>query len=145
MDRRGRVIGVNTQIISRSGSNSGIGFAVPVNTAKRVIPVLISEGSYDYAWLGITGVTLGRQEAEEMGLPPETNGAMVIEVANDSPADQAGLRASDSSLEIEGRTVPLGGDVIVAIEGSEVKDMDDLIVYFDHPVPPWRPSHPGSP
>jgi 2-alkenal reductase len=130
LDRRGRVIGVNTQIISRSGSNSGIGFAVPVNTAKRVIPVLISEGSYDYAWLGITGVTLGPQEAEEMGLPPETNGAMVIEVANDSPADQAGLRASDSSLEIEGRTVPLGGDVIVAIEGSEVKDMDDLIVYL---------------
>ena len=74
LNRQGRVIGVNTQIISRSGSSSGIGFAVPIDAAKRVIPVLIQDGRFEYAWLGISGTTLRPNVAELMDLPQDTRG-----------------------------------------------------------------------
>ena len=130
LDRHGRVIGVNTQIISRSGVSSGVGFAVPVNTAKLVIPALIEDGRYEYPWLGITGSTLGPEVADQMELPRNTGGALVIQVNGDSPADQAGLRGSDSSFTSQGLELPVGGDVIVAIDGATVRDMDDLIAYL---------------
>ena len=130
LDRLGRVIGVTTQIISRSGVSSGIGFSVPINTAKRVIPALIADGHYEYSWLGITGSTLRPGVADRMGLPRNTGGALVIQVSAGSPADQAGLRGSGSSFTLEGVETPLGGDVIVAIEGAAVKDMNDLIAFL---------------
>ena len=130
LDRLGRVVGVTTQIISRSGSSAGIGFAVPIDTAKQVIPALISDGRYEYAWLGISGTGLRREIVREMGLPRGTGGALVIEVANDSPADRAGLRGSDRTVVIDGQTLALGGDTIVAINGSPVKGIDDLITYL---------------
>jgi 2-alkenal reductase len=130
LDRHGRVIGVNTQIISRSGVSSGVGFAVPVNTAKQVIPALIEDGHYAYPWLGITGSTLRPEVAERMDLPRNTGGALVIQVSDDSPADLAGLRGSNSSSTSPGLESPVGGDVIVAIEGAPIRDMDDLIAYL---------------
>ena len=72
LDRQGRVIGINTQILSRSGSSSGIGFAVPINTAKQVVPTLITEGSFEYAWLGISGTTLNHDLVRLMELPEGT-------------------------------------------------------------------------
>ncbi len=130
LDRLGRVIGVNTQIISRSGVSSGVGFSVPVNTAKLVIPALIEDGQYEYPWLGITGVTLLPEVAEEMDLPKDTRGALVTQVNGDSPAARAGLRGSDTSFTYHGVELPVGGDVIVAINGTQVRDMDDLITYL---------------
>ena len=130
LDRQGRVIGVNTQIISRSGVSSGIGFSVPIDTAKQVIPALIKDGRYEYSWLGITGSTLGSEMAEEMDLPRNTGGALVIQVNSDSPADMAGLRGSARTINLDGIDIPSGGDVIVAIEGVAVKTMDDLISYL---------------
>ena len=130
LDRHGRVIGVNTQILSRSGVNSGVSFSVPINTAKRVIPALIEDGLYEYSWLGITGSTLRPVAAERMDLPRDTQGALVIDVAEDSPADQAGLRGSDESFTLDGVEYPTGGDVIVAIIGVPVRDMDDLIAFL---------------
>ena len=130
LDRRGKVIGVNTQIISRSGASSGVGFSVPINTAKRVVPALIEEGRYEYSWLGISGSTLRADVAELMGLPRDTGGALVTQVTLDSPADKAGLRGSDRTAALEGVDYPVGGDVIVSIDGSEVDDMDDLISYL---------------
>ena len=130
IDRRGRVIGVNTQIISRSGVSSGVGFAVPINTAKQVIPALISDGRYDYSWLGITGTTLRPEIADQMNLPRNTGGALVIQITGDSPADKSGLRGSDRSVTIDGLELPFGGDVIVAVDGSHIQDMSDLIAYL---------------
>jgi 2-alkenal reductase len=130
LDRQGRVVGVATQIISRSGSSAGIGFAIPIDTAKQVIPALISDGRYEYAWLGISGAGLRREIVREMGLPQGTGGALVIEVAKDSPADRAGLRGSDRTVVIDGQTLALGGDTIVAINSSPVKGIDDLITYL---------------
>ena len=130
LDRHGRVIGVNTQIISRSGVSSGVGFSVPINTAKRVIPALIEDGRYEYSWLGITGSTFGPVVAEEMDLPRDTGGAQVILVSDDSPADRAGLKGSDSTFVLDGVEFSVGGDIIVAIDGSVVHDMDDLIAFL---------------
>ena len=130
LDRHGRVIGVNTQIISRSGVSSGVGFSVPVNTAKQVIPALIKDGRYEYPWLGITGSTLRPEAAEQMDLARDTRGALLIQVSGDSPADLAGLRGSDGNFTFRGVELPVGGDVIVAIDAAPVRDMDDLITYL---------------
>ncbi len=130
MDRQGRVIGVNTQIISRSGVSSGVGFSVPINTAKRVIPALIEDGRYEYSWLGITGSTLRPAVAEQLDLPRDTGGALVIQVSGDSPADRAGLRGGNNTFNVDGSEFSVGGDIIVAIDGSAVRDMDDLITFL---------------
>ena len=130
LDRNGHVIGVNTQIISRSGANSGIGFAVPINTAKRVIPELIEHGQYQYAWLGISGNSLTPDVAELMDLPRDTRGTLVIDVTKDGPAEAAGLQGSDRSKLLEGVELRLGGDIIVAIDDTPVLTIDDLIGYL---------------
>lgn len=130
LDRRGRVIGVNTQIASNTGASAGIGFAVPINTAKRVIPELIETGKYEYAWLGISGASLTAEYAELNGLPRDTRGALVIEVAADSPASSAGLKGSDQVATRQGVEVPVGGDVIIAVDGTGIADMDELIAFL---------------
>lgn len=130
LDGNGRVIGVNTMIISNFQVSSGVGFAIPVNIVKRVVPVLIEEGHYTYAWLGIRGRALERGIAEAMGLAPEQRGALVIEVVQGSPAARAGLRGSSKTIKLDGASVEIGGDVIVAIDDQPVRSMDDLIVYL---------------
>jgi S1-C subfamily serine protease len=130
LDRHGQVIGVNTQIISRSGASSGIGFAVPIDTAKRVVPVLIEEGKYEYAWLGISGTTLTPDAAELMELPGDMKGALVIDLSQGGPADQADLQGSDTTLNRDGIDYRLGGDIITAANGEPIRDMDELITYL---------------
>ncbi len=130
LDRRGMVIGVNTQIISNNGANSGIGFAVPINTAKRVIPALIEGGIYEYAWLGISGTTLTAETAEMMGLPRDTKGTLVMEVAEEGPAAAGGIQSSDTTSIVEGINFRLGGDVIVSLNGEPIEGMDQLITYL---------------
>ncbi len=130
LDRNGHVIGINTQIISRSGASSGIGFAVPVNIAKQVVPSLIGEGEYEYSWLGISGTTLRPDLAEAMDLPRRTQGALVIDVVRDGPAENAGLEGSEGTLEMDGLELPIGGDIIVAIDGDPVETIDDVIGYL---------------
>ncbi len=130
LDRGGQVIGVNTMIMSRYRSSAGIGFAIPVSIVKRVVPELIEEGDYVYAWLGIAGRDLERNTAIEMDLPPGQRGALIIEVVEESPAEKAGLQGSDERARIDGVEVPIGGDVIIAVEDRQVSGMDDLIVYL---------------
>jgi 2-alkenal reductase len=130
LDRFGRVIAINTQIISRSGVSSGVGFAVPISIAKRVIPALIEDGHYDYSWLGITGSSLRSEIAVNMDLPKNTGGALIIQVSGDSPADDAGLKGSGESFIIDGIEFPSGGDIIVAIDGETITRMADLIAYL---------------
>ena len=130
LDRKGRVVGVNTQIISRSGSSAGVGFAVPINAAKRVIPVLINEVSYEHAWMGISGSTLSPDVAGLMDLPEDTRGILVIAASEDGPPGQADLRGSDRTVESEGIDYPVGGDVIVSINDFPTNEMDELISYL---------------
>lgn len=131
VDTRGRVIGVNTAIRSLTGVNSGIGFAVPVDTVKRVVPHLIEEGSYQYPYLGIesqTGFSLA-ELAEPLDLPVE-EGVLISNVREGTPADEAGLRGGDREVEVMGVPVMAGGDIITAIDGYELSSFDDLIAYL---------------
>jgi 2-alkenal reductase len=130
LSRHGEVIGINTQIVSRSGSSSGVGFAVPVNIAKRVIPTLIEGEKYEYAWLGISGGTLTVEAAEFRNLVTGTRGALVIAVAGDGPADRAGLEGRDRSAEFNSDEFRFGGDIITAINDQPITDMNDLITYL---------------
>jgi 2-alkenal reductase len=130
LNRFGQVIGINTQIISRSGGSSGIGFAVPINIAKQVVPTLIKGQKYEYAWLGITGRTLTPDLTAAIDLPADIHGALVLAVAAGGPADKAGLKGSDKTAVEAGQQLPVGGDVITAINGQAVDSMDDLITYL---------------
>lgn len=126
LDSRGAVIGVNFQIQSLSGANDGIGFAIPINTARRVVPELIKAGRAEHTWLGIEGRTVTPELAKALNLPVD-QGAQVVAVVKGGPADLAGLRESSRQAIIDGRTVPTGGDIIVAAGGQPVHKMEDLI------------------
>ena len=127
LNRFGRVIGINTQIISTTGNFSGVGMAVPVNIAKLVIPSLVETGEFNYSWLGVTIVTVEAAYAEALDLPPGTQGALIASVVPDSPADRAGLREADSVVEYGRLEYPAGGDVILAIDSHTITSTDDLI------------------
>ena len=130
LDRKGHVIGVNTQIISRTGVNSGIGFAVPINIAKQVVPSLVEDGEYEYSWLGISGTSIIPDIAEGMDLPRSTRGALVIEVVPGGPAYEGGLQGSDQSFTLDGLDLKIGGDIITSIDGNEVQTIDDVISFL---------------
>ena len=130
LDDEGQLIGVPTAIESMTGSNSGIGFAVPSAIVQKIVPVLINEGTVQYSWLGITGTTLTADLAEAMDLGRDQRGALVIEVTSGGPADKAGLRGSDTRAGLEGEQAQVGGDVIVAIENAPVREFDDLVSYL---------------
>jgi len=124
INTRGQVIGINEQIASQSGGNEGLGFAVPINTAVKVMEQLKSDGEVKYAWLGISGQTLTQDVASALGI--EGEGVLVAEVADGSPADKAGLRGGSKQTFVQGQPYVVGGDVITAIDGQEVTSMEEL-------------------
>ena len=128
------MIGVNTAIVPRQsgfGERSflGVGFAVPSNLVKRVVPSLIEKGTYEHPWIGFSGNSVTPEIAAAMELP-EAKGALVAEVLSGSPADQAGLRGG--TREELGIGTVLGGDVIIALDNQEVQDFEDLISFLSH-------------
>ncbi len=131
LDSRGRVVGVNSAIRSESGSNSGIGFAVPVNTVKRVVPSLIADGEYRYPYLGVTANPIFTL-AELAGVVDlsVTKGVLVAEVTAGEPAALAGLRGGNRTVTVQGVPIRVGGDIITAIDGTRVQDFDELIAYL---------------
>ncbi|MCB9101482.1 MAG: trypsin-like peptidase domain-containing protein [Anaerolineales bacterium] len=130
LNRQGEVIGINTQIISMTGSNSGVGFAVPINIAKRIVPVIIQGDEYEYAWLGISGNSLTSEAAEFRHLDADFRGALVAEVTEDGPAAQAGLQGRDEALNASSEDFLFSGDIITSINGEPINDMNDLITYL---------------
>ena len=136
LDRTGRAIGINSQIATRSGSSSGIGFAIPINAAKQVVPELIEQGRFDHAWLGIAGQSVNAQIIELMDLPDDTHGVLVADVAIDSPADKADLRGSTETRTVQGLDFALGGDIITAIDGDPLDGLEDLIDHLGHSARP---------
>jgi S1-C subfamily serine protease len=129
LDARGRVIGINAQIRSRSGGGEGVGFAVPVDAVRRSLRELRQRGRVDYGYLGVGSQVLYPQLAERLDLDVGA-GALVQEVEKDSPAEDAGIKAGDDEITFQGRPVPTGGDVIVAVDGKRLtlhKDLADVI------------------
>jgi len=128
---QGRVIGVNTAIATETGSFSGIGLAVPSNTVKRVVPSLIQTGKYLHPWIGISGVYVSPEIAEEMKLE-SAKGFLVTSVVKGSPAEKAGIRAgSGKTIIVDGQEITPGGDVIVKIDSWEVRVITGILVYLE--------------
>ena len=124
IDATGHVIGINEQIASESGGNQGLGFAVPINTAIRVMEQLKDGGQVEYAWLGIQGQTLTEDISAALGI--EGEGVLVAEVVDGSPAAEAGLQGGTSETSVQGQPYVVGGDIITAIDGEAVTSMEEL-------------------
>jgi serine protease Do len=143
LNDRGQVIGVNAQIRSDAGVNSGVGFAIPVNIVQRVAPALIQDGTYAHAYLGVSGRTFSPAWAEALGLSEETRGAYILEVVKGGPSESAGLRAGTTVTKIllgvgvDGlEYLRSGGDLVTAIDNQPVTTFDDLLVYLESYMSP---------
>ncbi|MEO8093280.1 MAG: trypsin-like peptidase domain-containing protein, partial [bacterium] len=127
LDAAGRVVGINSQIEAGSGGgNVGIGFAVPINTARSVAEQLLGGGEVEHAFLGITGGDVTSEIADALNLQVD-HGAIVQEVVGDGPADQAGVEAGTTDVTVAGQQIRAGGDVITEVDGQAVGGMDDVI------------------
>ena len=130
----GQVIGINEQIASKSGGNDGLGFAVPINTAKNVLEQLKTSGEMTYAWLGIQGQSVTADVASTLGLEVDS-GVLIATVTDGSPAAKAGLKGGSQQAQLQGQTYVSGGDVITAIDGEKVAGMEDLIAIINQHKP----------
>jgi S1-C subfamily serine protease len=128
IDASGRVIGINSQIETGGGGNGnvGIGFAIPINTAREVAEQIEQNGKVQHAYLGISGGTITPDLAKALNLPVD-EGVLVAEVVQDGPADKAGIEGGDTEATIEGASVTLGGDIITKLDGRPISGMDDLV------------------
>jgi len=135
LDLRGHVIGVNSQIISPSRASAGIGFAVSAETVRRVVPQLITQGYYSHPWMGIGPVALTPELAEvlrQAGMDiPVDEGLILLEMVPGGPAARAGLRGPDRMVIVGNVRVPVGMDIMVAINGHPVTSFRDLTVYLE--------------
>jgi len=127
---QGQVIGVTAAIESAVQSSAGIGFAIPSLILQKVVPALIETGHYEHPYLGISGTNLTPDLATAMHLGADQRGALVVSVTTGGPADNAGLRGSDQQTQVNGISMPVGGDVIVAIDGQPVQEFDDLLSFL---------------
>jgi S1-C subfamily serine protease len=133
LDAEGKVIGVNSQIATAGGGGSiGIGFAVPVNTVKRIAAELKKSGKVRHAFLGITGLSISSSLTRSLNLPVDKG---VLVQQSTGPARKAGIEGGDTSVTINGEQIVLGGDVIVEIEGKRVQSMEDVIGAVDSKKP----------
>jgi S1-C subfamily serine protease len=135
LNLKGQVIGVNSQIMSPSGSSAGVGFAISSNTVKRVIPELIAHGKYPHPWLGISGVDVGPEWKDifkEAGFPlPVVSGILVMEVDKNSPAGKTGLSGGTETVQIGNYRFPMGGDIITALDSTPVATMKELDLFME--------------
>jgi len=135
LDLDGNVIGINSQIISTSGSSAGIGFAVSASTMRRVLPELLSRGYYPHPWLGVQTASLSaslvdllRQAGTNVAVD---TGVLVLETVAGGPADEAGIRGGDRVVRISRYSVPIGGDILTAIDGERIANSEELTVYLE--------------
>jgi S1-C subfamily serine protease len=125
LNSHGEVVGINTMIASNVGQNAGIGFAIPINTAKAVLNDLLTIGRVRRPVLGVVTIPIGPDIADELGLPAD-NGLLILRVAQGSAADRAGLRGGTERAYLGNMPIMIGGDLIVAIDGQEVQDQQQL-------------------
>jgi len=134
LNSEGEIIGINSAIISPTGGNVGIGFAIPVNTAKKVVPELIAKGYVTYPYIGATIQSLIPEMAKYLKIKIE-RGAMISEVVKGGPADKAGLKGGNQRVEVGNMIILVGGDIVVKADQREVKTNDELIQFIREKKP----------
>jgi S1-C subfamily serine protease len=130
LNMKNEVIGINSAIYSNTGSNAGIGFAIPSSTIKKVVQSIITTGEYQHPYLGVTGVDVTPQLAEIFGLL-DAKGFLVTDITPGSPASRAGFRTGDVSYDQQGQITNSYGDIITKIDGNEVRKIDDILTYLE--------------
>jgi len=126
INSKGEVIGINSAILSPVRGSVGIGFAIPINLAKKVMVQLIEKGSVAHPWIGISGVTLTQSMIESLGIQTDA-GVLIVDVVPGGPADRAGLRGGTEEKIVGNIRLKAGGDVIIELEGMKISSMEDLV------------------
>jgi putative serine protease PepD len=130
LNSSGEIVGVSTAIFSPSGGSVGVGFAVAINTAKRIIPDLINRGYVARPYLGIAGHEVFPALAQALRLPVK-EGIMVVEVTPGSPAQRAGIRGADRAVQVGNMIVRVGGDIITEVDQAKVRTFEELSDFID--------------
>ncbi len=129
LNSRGEVVGINTAIQSATGEFTGVGFAIPSNTIAKIVPSLIANGVYHHPWVGISGRDIDPALAKALNLV-DARGFLIVNVVEGSPAEKAGLKGSGETREVDGVEYPFGGDVILAVDGKIVRQIDDILIHL---------------
>ena len=129
LNMRGEIVGINTAIQSTTGEFTGVGFAIPSQTIAKIVPILIEKGEYKHPWIGISGRDIDPDLAKILDLK-DAVGFMVVTVVKDSPASKAGMIGSDKTIEVNGGNYAIGGDIILAVDGKEVRKIDDILIHL---------------
>ena len=129
LNMRGEIVGINTAIQSGTGEFTGVGFAIPSKTVAKIVPSLIKDGEYKHPWLGISGRDIDPDLAKILNLN-DAKGFLVVTVVDDSPAAKAGLHGSTQTKEIDGVSYPIDGDIILAVDGVDVRKIDDILIHL---------------
>ena len=130
LNMKNEVIGINSAIYSNTGSNAGIGFAIPSSTIKKVVQSIITTGKYQHPYLGVTGVDITPELAKIFGLI-DAKGFLVTDIRPGSPASRAGFHAGDVSYDRQGQITNSYGDIIIKIDGNDVRKIDDILTYLE--------------
>ena len=134
LDTSGGMIGVNSAIFSPSGGNIGIGFAIPADEARKVVPQLIAKGYVSRAWLGIAGQNITPEVAKALNLPV-SRGILIAQVVKGSPAEKAGLRGGRRPMQLFHQRLIIGGDLIIRLEGKEIEGTEALTDFIESKNP----------
>jgi len=129
LNMNGEVVGINTAIQSATGEFTGVGFAVPSNTVKKVVPILIEEGVFHHPWMGISGSDVDPDLVKVRELN-SSKGFLIATVVEGSPAEDAGLQGITVTKEIDGREYALDGDIIVKIDDKVVRKISDILIHL---------------
>src|SRR3989338_4918062 len=123
------VIQTDAAIHSTTGEFTGVGFAVPSQTIAKIVPSLIENGEYHHPWIGISGRDIDPDLAKVLNLN-DAVGFLVITVVENSPAAKAGIHGSDKTVQVEGVNYPIGGDIILSVDGKQVRKIDDILIHL---------------
>jgi S1-C subfamily serine protease len=129
LNMRGEIVGINTAIQSTTGEFTGVGFAVPSQTIAKIVPSLIENGKYHHPWIGVSGRDIDPDLAKVLKLN-DTVGFLVITVVENSPAAKAGIHGSDETVQFEGVNYQIGGDIVLSVDGKQVRKIDDILTHL---------------
>lgn len=129
LNMNGEVIGINTAIFSNTGDFSGVGLSIPSNVALKIIPSIIEKGEYQHPWIGISTFNITPELVDILNLE-NAKGILIMTVVKDSPADKANLKGSSQTTIIEEIEYKIGGDIIVSVDGKEVRKIDDILTHL---------------
>ncbi len=129
LNMKGETVGINTAIQSTTGEFAGVGFAIPSQTVKKIVPILVETGQYRHPWVGISGTDIYPDMADVLGLD-DAIGFLIVTVVEDSPASDAGLQGSDETVQVDGIDYQVGGDIILSVDGNEVRKIDDILIHL---------------